>query len=203
MVIPWSFKPPTACCGSGPPGRVDEGVPLASGQAPHRFVAVSPDGVWAATSGRFEPARVWDLKSRRFVHEFPISERSNDNGQVIFDPAGKFLVTCDSYAYRWYRVGDWQLVSTLNRQSGGPGHVAYSPDGKLLALEGPGRSILLLDAASRTELAAFASPDQQVPAYLCFSRDSKLLIEGGYGPCLRIWDLPKIRRTLAAMNLDW
>jgi len=185
----------------GNPDQLDYGLPLGSHISPPRFIAVSPDGAWAATSSRYENPKVWDLKSRSFATELPVSLRSTETGQVAFDPSGKILITGDSAAYRWYSVGNWRLLRTLDREPGNIGHVAFSPDGKFLALDGPGSSMMLADPAGN-ELGVFDTPITYGSACNCFTRDSHLLIStGAYS--LSLWDLPRVRSKLASMNLDW
>ena len=69
--------------------------------------------------------------------------------------------------------------------------LAYSPDGKLLALAGY-KQIRLLDAASKKELAVLSGPAGTVRA-IAFSRDGRLLAAAGGLPArsgeVLVWDV--------------
>ena len=114
-------------------------------------------------------------------------------------------VVSDHRQYRWYRVGDWKLIRSLPRQLAlNPGHIAYSPDGRLLALAGPACSVDLIEASTGEELATLQTPAAPfIIESIRFSRDSKKLIVTGSLASIIVWDLPSVRAKLASMNLDW
>jgi WD40 repeat protein len=77
--------------------------------------------------------------------------------------------------------------------------VAFSPDGRMLAVLHTSTEVRLLDPATCREFARLPS----LGSPLCFSRDGGTLVTDAGSGTLQIWDLKRIREQLAAMGLDW
>jgi WD40 repeat protein len=80
--------------------------------------------------------------------------------------------------------------------------LALHPDGGMVACGTRGPVIYLRDAATGRELAHWEAHDTAVTA-LEFSPDGRTLLSGSADGTLKLWDLPTIRRELAALGLDW
>jgi serine/threonine protein kinase/WD40 repeat protein len=188
----------------GDPAHLDAALPLGEHFPPPRFIAVSPNGAWAASSTRFGSMfKVWNLASRTLAAELPLSDKMIEAGPVAFSPDGKILMTSDHSAYHWYHVGDWKPFRVTPRQhSDMAGCICFSPDGKVVALEGPAYSTTLVDAATGDELATLDTQLPHFPAAVRFSPDSRLL-QVVTNHSVILWDLPLLRRNLKAMRLDW
>ncbi len=65
--------------------------------------------------------------------------------------------------------------------------LAYSPDGKMIAIVGAGRAITLWDAATGKEIHPFPNISDQSDS-LAFSPNGKILATGGFAFC-RLWDV--------------
>ena len=134
----------------------------------------------------------------------PISTLSNDwprfLSPVVFSSDGRLLALESSYEddkVKLRNVTTGKAIATL--PSWGPvWDWALSPDDRLLALEGPNRTIVLWDISSRKQHVATAPahqqyedfPDDPVVSSLAFSPDGRLLASGGQSDYLvKLWDV--------------
>jgi WD40 repeat protein len=175
---------------------------------PHRnsfAVALSPDGRWAVSSS--SPPRggtlVWDVVGRRKLHGLP---RVFGAG-VGFSPDGRNLVTGSGGDYRFWQInfGICYPVRMIDRgdSAGLPGLLAFTGDGRMLAVAHSSSSVRLLDPTTGDELATLTAPDPQRITGLSFSPDGDLLAVATVNRLVQLWDLRAIRRQLTTMGLDW
>lgn len=171
-----------------------------------RFVAMTPDAKWAATSGKRAPGiAIWDLRTQEVVHELPIGP-----ARLAFSPDGRQLVSSVFQEYIFWEVGTWRELSRLKHDGPGYGCVAFSPDMQLMAATASHR-VILRDPASHVEIATLTAPDPELlstahpegTAVLRFSPDGSLLAVGAQGGKIRLWAVHGIRRDLASIGLDW
>ncbi len=184
-------------------------VPLAGrGKAvvlgPHpktQNLAVSPDGRWIA-SGHFQGSvvKVWDARGARLVKEWPAA-----NVFVAFSPDGHWLVTGTNQEYRFYEVGTWRRRHRVAREDAGStlGPMAFSPDGRVLALLFRPNTVRLVVPATGQELATLTAPEDRVVQSLSFSPDGTRLAAACWGHVVQLWDLRRARSELARRRLDW
>jgi WD40 repeat protein len=172
------------------------------------FIAGSPDGRWLATSTHHSGRgfRVWDVRTG-------VPKKTWDWGDAVvaFSPDSRWLVACTgrhspqgtSGVYSW-RVGTWEQVSQLelDRPTSVGGHVAISPDSRVLAVTSTMSEIRLLRLDTFEEMATLTAPDTQMISGLAFSPDGSRLAAAG-GKTVHVWDLRAIRRQLKALDLDW
>jgi serine/threonine protein kinase/WD40 repeat protein/Tfp pilus assembly protein PilF len=164
-------------------------------------IALSPDERWLATGVWNGPVFVWDTKSpNEPVRQLPPSRAS-----VAFSPDGKWLVTGAPDAFRFWYVGSWRAGPVLQREhlTQGLGPLAFSKDGRILAIADSAQSLRLIDPDSAKEIATLSAPDPQVIWDLSFNRDGSLLAAATVNHVIQLWDLREIRRQLATMGLDW
>jgi WD40 repeat protein len=80
--------------------------------------------------------------------------------------------------------------------------VAFSADGRYLASGSDRGTVILWDGTTFARIVPLRGSTTQVLS-LSFSRDGRFLAGGAYqGPTI-VWDLPRLRRRLAEMHLDW
>jgi len=164
-------------------------------------VAVSPDARWIATGPWQErEVKVWNAQSGKSVFQF----RGGPNATVEFSADGQWLVTAGE-EYRLWKTGSWEPGPTiaLPRKNVPVGHAAFSHDSRTLAVVHAGRELRLLEVAGARPLAVFESPTQTALSSPRFSPDGTLLAALGPNGEVRVWNLQRIRRQLAAMQLDW
>jgi WD40 repeat protein len=174
---------------------------------PHcAYVASSPDGRWVAAGTRAGTGvRVWDADSGALAREWTFGD-----ADVAFSPDGRWLALTPSRVNEGgaecslWRVGTWERAPAfpLDRTSA-PARVAFSDDGRLLAVACTMTDIALLDPDDLHELARLQAPEPLLLEPLRFSPDGGRLAVGmGKAGAVGVWDLRLIWRELADMGLD-
>jgi WD40 repeat protein/tetratricopeptide (TPR) repeat protein len=177
-----------------PPRRVRLGP-----QQDVRYCAVSPDGRWVVTGSHGNTdglgAKVWEAATGEPVKEFHVQGLCWNNA---FSPDGRWLLTSGGGCRLW-QVGSWKEWWKV-----GGAHGCFSPDGRLLAVEGSAGAIRLVHPESRAEIARLEAPEQTRLAPRCFTPDgTRLIAIGAETQALHIWDLRAVREQLAKLDLDW
>jgi tetratricopeptide (TPR) repeat protein len=178
------------------------GPPLVLGpQQDTRRCAVSPDGRWVATGNHFNSqgigAKVWDASTGKLVKDL----RLHGSCWVAFSPDGKWLLTAAGGCRLW-AVGTWEKGPFLGKVS--TDQLAFSSDGRVLALLDEAGSIGLVEPATGREYVRLDAPTDVGVFPMCFSPDgARLFALGSEGKAVHVWDLRRIRRGLAELGLDW
>jgi WD40 repeat protein len=81
--------------------------------------------------------------------------------------------------------------------------VAFSADGRMLAVAVPLGPVRLLTADGDRVLATLEAPVPSAPDELTFSSDGALLAVVGEIDGIQLWDLRRARQRLEEMRLDW
>jgi WD40 repeat protein len=165
------------------------------------FVALSPDGRWAATgTWHGKGTRIWDLHRGEQVGK----ELPGGDAFVAFSPDGRWLVNGTKDEYRFWEVGSWRPGLRIPRTPQAvPGPLAFSTDGKILAIANSHRDVCLIETATGRELATLAAPEPHPIRWLCFRPDGEQLAVACEKGVLQLWDLRRLRERLAEMGLDW
>jgi WD40 repeat protein len=123
----------------------------------------------------------------------------------MFSPDGRTLVTSVRTQFSFWDVGSWEHKASLPRAPRSlEGLVAFTRDGRLLALSQGRHQIQLHDAATLRRLATLETPAG--PANLVgvsLSPDGTLLAATTDYNVVVLWDLRRLREELAALDLDW
>lgn len=168
-------------------------------------IAISSEGRWVATAtwwGGNSLTKVWDAESGELIKDLPVQELQGD-ATVAFSPDDRWLVTGSARGYRFWEVGSWKPGRFIEKERASFGAMAFSMDGKILAILKSAQWVQLIDVATGSELAAFEAPESQHPNHLCFTPDGTRLVAGGDQPVIHVWDLQAMRQELAEMGLDW
>ena len=118
-------------------------------------MAFSPDGKRLATGGyssRDHAVRVWDIDRGKEMAVLPV-DRSVQ--AVVWSPDGKQVAaSCGATLRSWDTASGKELYT----EPGAGSRLAYSADGKWLATNGPGASIVVREAAGGAEVVRFPAP---------------------------------------------
>jgi WD40 repeat protein len=164
-------------------------------------IALSPNGRWAATgTWRGKGTRVWDLHTGRQIGE----ELPGGDAFVAFSPDARWLVNGTETEYRFWEVGSWRPGLRIPRTPPtGAGPLAFSTDGKILAIAHAFREVRLIETVTGRELATLAAPEPHPIRWLCFRPDGEQLAVACEKGVLQLWDLRRIRERLVELGLGW
>jgi WD40 repeat protein len=175
-------------------------------------LAVSPDGRWIA-AGMVKGTvgiGIWDAHSGRLVQHFPAEKNGTTQFHVAFSPDGQWLVSGGRREYRFWKVGSWEAGPVIAREDlaiyAGPLRscpLAFSRDGRMLALARSLDQVQLFDPVQQRPLATLTAPNARALSRLCFNHDGTELAASTDNHVVQLWDLRAIRRRLRAMDLDW
>jgi WD40 repeat protein/tetratricopeptide (TPR) repeat protein len=199
-------------------GTVDlPGFPEDTAAEPVSALAFSPDGkylvagfgmknLYSATSYP-NPLKVWEVATRRLVRR--LNGHTRFCVAVDFSRDGSLLASAghDGKAIVW-STETWRPVHTLMNRDRGTldtdsgraqvQDVAFSPDGKTLAMASYGGSVQLWDVVTGKLLESLKGHSNAVGA-VAFSPDGRTLASGGGDRTVRLWNVAT-RREL--MQLD-
>ncbi|HEX4349445.1 MAG TPA: hypothetical protein VH251_03620, partial [Verrucomicrobiae bacterium] len=98
-----------------------------------------------------------------------------------------------------------EISRRLGREIGlYPGNVAFSPDGKLMAMEMAPAVIHLKEVSTGRTLAQLEDPFGDRSTMISFTHEgTKLVVLSTYASAVHIWDLRAIRSRLKPLGLDW
>jgi serine/threonine protein kinase/WD40 repeat protein len=164
--------------------------------------ALSGDGRWAASCGwHSDRVRLWNALTGEMVREWALGKRT----AVFFTPDSRALIVSRSDEFRFWDLETLQPGLRLGRDVAlYPGHVAFSPDGKLMALEMAPAVIHLKEVASGRTVAKLEDPHGDRATWQGFTADgAQLVVVARYATAIHVWDLRAIRKRLKDMNLDW
>jgi WD40 repeat protein len=164
--------------------------------------ALSRDGRWAASSGwHSDRVRLWNAGTGQMVHEWNLGKRAN----VFFTPDSRALIIAQGDEFSFWDVETFQPIRRLPRDVAlYPGHVAFSPDGRLMALEMARAVLHLKEVAAGRTVAKLEDPRGDRATWQGFTPDgTQLVVVAKYASAIHLWDLRAIRARLKDMNLDW
>jgi eukaryotic-like serine/threonine-protein kinase len=177
-----------------------EGPPGHSRLLKHRAanqVTVSPDGRWVATgTHNGYGIKVWDAKSGRLIRDLQPDARTSF---VLFSPNGRWLASSTGDEVRLWEVGSWKFA---RRFAGAGLQMAFTRDGKTLAMLAARDVVQLVDPATGRCIARLQAPEPIVP--IAFSADgSQLFVRASRSPLVRVWDLRLVAEELKEIGLTW
>jgi sugar lactone lactonase YvrE len=163
---------------------------------PFRAVAFSPDGRTLATGASelsgcpkapTNGLRLWDVLSQKEVRRFGGDDTTAF--AVAFSADGRTLVSLSDDGVRLWEVLTGRKRGRIDAQQAGfPKRMAYSPDGRLLALAGADGTVRLWSVTKLRELQRLRGHEGEVLA-LAFSPDGRLLASGSMDATVLVWDV--------------
>jgi len=181
---------------TGKPGAV-----LTAAQAPVNALEFSADGSLLYSAGADAKLHAWNYKDDKDeVVLPPIGGKVN---ALDISPDGARAVTGDETG----RVWTWDLqaharLQALDRQTySSVTGVAFSPDGKLIAIAGSERVVLLIGTDSGKEVARLA-PDVVSNLAVAFSPKGDLLATAGDDGKIHLWDTGTWRLARSLVGHD-
>jgi WD40 repeat protein len=164
------------------------------------------------------PMRIEDLATGRLLLTFPNLE--GQSWPLAFSPDGRVLASIGTNS-RMHKEGDaaksessvllWELATAseiLSLPRAGQDRVAFSPNGRLLAVTAPPQDIVVWDLAQGAELRRFKGFDAEV-TWLAFAPDGRRLVSGLADSTLLIWDVeppatpPAHKLTAVTVGKAW
>lgn len=163
---------------------------------------VTPDGRWGFVGnwkGAQHQAVLIDLSSGE-EHSFP-----GEHVVGRFDPAGERLAVSTSENVEIWDLRKRGPLHRLRREpgQGTAGPLAFSPDGRLLAMAHSSYDVQLVEAGSAEPIVRFPNPRATFIGDLDFSPDGRYLLVVSPSRYQYVWDLQELRRELRGMRLDW
>jgi WD40 repeat protein/tRNA A-37 threonylcarbamoyl transferase component Bud32 len=173
-----------------------------------KLLRFSPDGTRAITQSHY--LEIWDVRKGNKLHEVelltklgPSRDHNHSVRNAVFSADGKWLFTAsDKGRLDRIDVEAGKVVATWTAAEDELPALALHPEGTMIAFGGEGRVIHLCDTATGQELARWEAHETSLTA-LAFSPDGRTLVSGSADGTLKLWDLPSLRRELAALSLDW
>ena len=144
------------------------------------------------------PMRLEDLATGKQQLTFPSLD--GQTWPVAFSHDGRLLASVNSN-YNLRKEGDptrsgtnlllWEVATAaqiLSLPVAGQHRIAFSPDGRLLALTAPTRDVVVWDLTQGREMRRFKDLDAEI-TWLAFAPDSQRLVSGQADSTLLIWDV--------------
>jgi WD40 repeat protein len=164
--------------------------------------ALSRDGRWAASCGwHSDRVRLWNAVTGQMVKEWVLGKWTT----VFFTPDSRALIISRGDEFSFWDVKTLQPILRLPRDvTPFPGHVAFSPDGRLMAVEMAPGVLHLKEAATGRTVARLEDPFGDRARWQGFTPDgTRMVVIAKYSCAIHVWDLRAIRARLKEMNLDW
>jgi WD40 repeat protein len=155
---------------------------------PSPTVAFSPDGKFLVSGGGEKPKlKVWAVATGKEERGF-IAEHHGNLSKALFAPKGDLLATTagDFKLVLWDFAARRRLAEFPCQFGASP--VAFSPDGKLVAVASAAQAISVYDVATGRRTTFLHGHIGRVNA-LAFGAESNLLISGSSDHTVRLWDL--------------
>jgi WD40 repeat protein len=156
------------------------------------LLAITADGRRVVAVDASSAVKVWDTTTGEEVRRFPVACQVWSRWGIVLSPDGKHLACTDldhtnnQYLVRVYDLASGRQVLTLPGPASWITCLAYSPDGKRLAIGCADENVKLLDTTTGLEVFTLSGHSSRVIG-VAFSPDGCRLASCGYGE-VTIWD---------------
>jgi hypothetical protein len=125
--------------------------------------------------------------------------------QIWFSPDSRWLVASVESGYCTWETQSWKPGASwaAHLDSGNPGEIGFSDDGRLMAARQEREVFRLLSFPDCKELVTLKPPLVVSIRNVCLSADGRRLWLLGSGYRLFEWNLGQLKMELAKMDLDW
>jgi len=156
-------------------------------------LAYGPDGRWlVATNGDNGRLRICDAVTGRVRKEFPGARSPRF---LALSPDGLRVATSAYDAHPKWHLGVYDLASSEQLFSAEGGALAYSPDGRWLAVRAADeKTVLLLDARTHETAGRFEGHEKSVYS-ATFSLDTRRLASCSQDLTVRLWEVDSLLRS--------
>lgn len=150
-------------------------------------VTYSPDGKRLATAGFASPLQVWDAETGKEVQK--LAGNTSHHG-IAFSPDGTHLAAASHRVQVWDLAAGKEVLSLTGYRNGALG-LAFSTDGRRLAVAGGEGNLRLYDAASGDEVLSLPGSPEAVQC-VAMSADGRWLAAGNARGAVMLWEaLPR------------
>lgn len=150
-------------------------------------IGVSPDGTNLATISFEGPMKLWNLSNNQVIQEYESPYGAFDGAEVAFSPDGKIVArSIGGGPITLFNAADGTQI-----WSGGVYAVAFSPDGRFLAIsdtDEQGENIVVLRSQDGEHTYMTLQGHQSIILKILFSPDSSVLASGDDLE-LKIWNV--------------
>jgi WD40 repeat protein len=166
-------------------------------------VALSPDDQTLA-SAEFHQGitKVWNLSLRQAIASLPFHTDDDTVGSVTFSPDGRYIASFTHQArVTLWDAANYERVADWTNEFGGAS-VAFSPDGKILALSNgfltpparTGKSLAFWDVAQRRRIDKLSDAEDGATA-VQFSPDGLVVAVSYENGFVRLWNWETSRKV--------
>jgi WD40 repeat protein/serine/threonine protein kinase len=168
-------------------------------------LAFGPDGTWLVTGCAYEDdrLRIWDVATARVRREIPYHRGDfHFHSLAVSSDGARVAATVEDRKFRNHRLTVYDTASGQSLFSTQGMALAYSPDGRWLAVRAADeKAVLLLDARTHEAAARFIGHENEV-FKAAFSADSCCLASCSRDHTVRLWQIGSGKCQVLAGHTD-